>query len=792
MTIGVNNVISGSDYISIKTIVDAVYGTGTGQTGYGQTISSPDVISGQVISYLEWDALRNDMIACRQHQTGIPVGIKAPNENGYVAGQNLIVPTYNPIMIVSAMLAQQYYDFANIINTNKLLLNSSNSTTSATNTATYTTDWNGTLVQHIQFSGQLSADTKANNIRYFFNSGGIIKLSTAFTATPISAGNFIPGINYTIVSTGGNTTDFTLIGALSNNIGATFIATGVGTGSGSAVSTISSEWTTILSTVGDITFGSAATAKSTLGWYNLTTTDQQIYQYIYPGDTDDYFAIYAKRNAGSDTVYFSLTFVDNDTPSEGNIHGTLSSSYLQTYATGSNVSVLPLVAVSSGFTGGTPIAHYALIENISTMHIGDTLTFNIYTQFVSNSTIYWKFEPGYTATLSRFTSSASTGSIVLSNIVDPTIFTSNGNTKTFSLLPDQFMTNGNILYNTHVEQSFSIGLYSDAGCTVQLCTSNTITIPASGSAVFTTPGVTSTYTTPVGVTSLIIYASGGKGGSGGGDVGAGGAGSNGRFVSTSVATTPNTVYTVEIGSNGGNGKNSSIGNTGGTGGVGYSPKTLITGATVTSAKILNVVSKAGLGIGNTVAFQIHTGTDLINGSASGTTTITAISPTANTVTLAHTSTITAGTTLKVYPAVSGGKGGVAGTSGTSGTGGGGGGATAIYTSTTVVVAGGGGGGGGGNQGYNGGAGSVVTGGASNTLGPAVGAVGANPGGSDGGGGGGGGGGYGITGGGSGGKQGYDFGSATTGGNSGKSFSPLGGVTDTLSSVANPYLLITYK
>lgn len=52
------------------------------------------------------------------------------------------------------------------------------------------------------------------------------------TATPITAPNLRANISYTIVSLG--TTDFTLIGAPANTVGISFVATGPGTGSGTA------------------------------------------------------------------------------------------------------------------------------------------------------------------------------------------------------------------------------------------------------------------------------------------------------------------------------------------------------------------------------------------------------------------------------------------------------------------------------------------------------------------------------------------------------------------------------
>jgi hypothetical protein len=50
--------------------------------------------------------------------------------------------------------------------------------------------------------------------------------------TAVTAGSFVAGLSYTIVTVG--TTDYTLIGASANTIGITFKATGVGTGTGTA------------------------------------------------------------------------------------------------------------------------------------------------------------------------------------------------------------------------------------------------------------------------------------------------------------------------------------------------------------------------------------------------------------------------------------------------------------------------------------------------------------------------------------------------------------------------------
>jgi len=64
------------------------------------------------------------------------------------------------------------------------------------------------------------------------NSVSNLKVGTVVSNSLVPAGAFTTGVTYTISSIG--TTDFTLIGALSNEAGITFIATGPGTGTGTA------------------------------------------------------------------------------------------------------------------------------------------------------------------------------------------------------------------------------------------------------------------------------------------------------------------------------------------------------------------------------------------------------------------------------------------------------------------------------------------------------------------------------------------------------------------------------
>ena len=72
MSAGQGQLIQNTDYNSIRTVVDAVMGTGT--SGYGQTLASSNVSQGSTITALQWLNLRTDMVKARQHQIGSAVG----------------------------------------------------------------------------------------------------------------------------------------------------------------------------------------------------------------------------------------------------------------------------------------------------------------------------------------------------------------------------------------------------------------------------------------------------------------------------------------------------------------------------------------------------------------------------------------------------------------------------------------------------------------------------------------------------------------------------------------------
>jgi hypothetical protein len=311
MAAGVNSLIEASDYSTIKATVDLVFGVGTGQTGYGQEVSSPTISPGSTATAAQWLALRSDMVRSRQHQTGVSVGTTNATD-----GNNLLVPT-SGAMITNELRAQ-FANFANVITTNKLAVAPSQLTSEALAVGTRTTAWNNTLNHVVIITGSTSGNGSANNMRHFFNAGGKIQISAS------RAG---------------------------------------GTSSGKNLS-----WTTLLADMGTITIGFDTVTCSGLGtivnnhgWYDLTTTDARLFEKAAgPGYySQNRYYISARTDAARSALILTIQFADLDDGTFGrtnlyvydideNVTGTLTSNIRQIRPTGSNVTVPAPTVVQSG------------------------------------------------------------------------------------------------------------------------------------------------------------------------------------------------------------------------------------------------------------------------------------------------------------------------------------------------------------------------------------------------------------------------------------------------------------
>jgi len=291
---GQYSAILATDYNVIQSKVALVLGSGTGNTGYGQTVISSQVSSRTNVTYTQWNNLRTDLLKARQHQTG----------NDMSAFLNVATATEN----VTELDRTAFTVMANDIQdqTNRLGTPPTSQATRENLVAVQqrATSWQGSLTQTVTVTF-----TNADSARYFFNTGSQVEFSISRSL------------------------------GTSNTKNATWTAmfTGMGVVSFKHNSTVCSG-------TGD--------PAATIGYYELSTDDKIIFQKLAPAGAyaDNRFFILARKgNAGLEQIIFTLRMEDAaGGPIDENPDGLLTSTVQVYYATGDNVSVLKPPATTTG------------------------------------------------------------------------------------------------------------------------------------------------------------------------------------------------------------------------------------------------------------------------------------------------------------------------------------------------------------------------------------------------------------------------------------------------------------
>lgn len=299
----VNDTIKEADYNSIRNKIANVIGTGSADSGWGQTVISSTVGVGNTVSVNEWGKLRFDIINAYKHIFGSTPTTTQPALGNTIRYSNTFVPDTTTDAPVT-----QYDAYANTIVANRFTVHPSQSSTfswpvsSETWPGTYGSVWTAKLQATVTATWP-----SATAARYFFNSGGEIRFASA--------------------RSGGSSTQQCLA------------------------------WTSLLSSVGTQAFGAnkPGTGVSPLNgqnWYRLTSTYQQWYSLAsstpYGGNS---FRISARTPAVANNstgtaiiTEFLIEWIDNyvdpgnyplDTPNTVDaVDGTFSLSASHLYATG--------------------------------------------------------------------------------------------------------------------------------------------------------------------------------------------------------------------------------------------------------------------------------------------------------------------------------------------------------------------------------------------------------------------------------------------------------------------------
>lgn len=200
--------IFASQFVTIQDKAQSLLGTGAATRGYGQTVLSSDVFTGNTITKAQWDALRYDIINIRLHQDGVLPNIATIN-----VGDPISYGPSSPNTNYDILLEQAIANRFNIAGNQSVV--------TAKASQTYSSSWS------VQAQSILTCTfANANDARYFFNSGGKLRVNASISG-------------------------------------------------GSATSQVNA-WKNFLSSVGTVSFG--ANTNPNVNFYNLTDSYQLYYQ----------------------------------------------------------------------------------------------------------------------------------------------------------------------------------------------------------------------------------------------------------------------------------------------------------------------------------------------------------------------------------------------------------------------------------------------------------------------------------------------------------------------------------
>lgn len=201
-------------YTAATTNLAYVLGIGSGQFGYGQSVSAINTVTtANVVSATQWTGLLTGVNTCLAHQSG--------------AGSILSVPTMTSGGVITYSSALN--TAVTTINTNKLLYTAQGTTTTGATFSPNFTVANTLAAQTWTFTRTV-AFSSGNAARHFFNAGGklnFVTISTTNGDATSRSGDWV-----TLIGT--NLVNISAIGAISNSgrsgAGATQTTNGTGVG----------------------------------------------------------------------------------------------------------------------------------------------------------------------------------------------------------------------------------------------------------------------------------------------------------------------------------------------------------------------------------------------------------------------------------------------------------------------------------------------------------------------------------------------------------------------------------
>jgi len=285
---------------NLQSSIALILGTGSGQNGYGQTVTSlPVNNTGDVVEAADMNAIYTDILKARIHQVGVgDIGIAEVVQNlNIVAEQTSSFINDDGVTATDPEgFKKGIVDFENLmsqVQADKQLIHPTQSALEPAISSARSSSWNGLIYHEVAVTF-----SSANAKRFFFNTGGEIRFSANNTSASTPKGL---------------------------------------------------DWQQLCSQVGTVKFAANQTTStsgggSSIGNYNLTSAFQDIYQKVGSGT---YSAIYAgniytiKARSDIDTrIIFRIEF--NDVVTDGNIDNNVDGrleSIIQHYRANGEVTV---------------------------------------------------------------------------------------------------------------------------------------------------------------------------------------------------------------------------------------------------------------------------------------------------------------------------------------------------------------------------------------------------------------------------------------------------------------------
>lgn len=149
---------------AIQDKAERLLGPGVGTSGYGQTVLSTEYTAGvDIIRKSHWDAIRYDIINLRTHQDGVPPIVTSVNRGDLIA--------------YGAGSPNTDYDtFLEIAAANKFKIGPGQFVVTSRGTQSHSSGW-----QNYAYCVITLTFADSNRARYFFNSGGKVRVASSRT-----------------------------------------------------------------------------------------------------------------------------------------------------------------------------------------------------------------------------------------------------------------------------------------------------------------------------------------------------------------------------------------------------------------------------------------------------------------------------------------------------------------------------------------------------------------------------------------------------------------------------------